>query len=134
MIDLQHGVCCIVERGGRYLLGRRTGAHGAGSWAFPGGKIDPGEDLAGSAVRELAEETGLSADPASAELVAETIDHFPEGVSFHTYFLRLKASGQPVILEPEKCLAWEWFSWEELPRPLFLSIENLRAQGFRPRT
>jgi 8-oxo-dGTP diphosphatase len=45
----------------RYLLIRRRQAPYAGKWALVGGKIDFGETLAGAAVREVEEETGLGA-------------------------------------------------------------------------
>jgi 8-oxo-dGTP diphosphatase len=35
-------------------------------------------------------------------------------------------------MEPEKCEGWEWFEWDQLPRPLFLPIENLLKQSFDP--
>jgi len=44
-----------------FLLTRRAPrlrAH-AGQWALPGGRVDVGEDAAGAALRELAEEVGL---------------------------------------------------------------------------
>ena len=41
----------------------------AGQVAFPGGRIDPGEDAVAAALREAWEELGL--DPSTAEVVAE---------------------------------------------------------------
>jgi 8-oxo-dGTP pyrophosphatase MutT (NUDIX family) len=59
---------CVMSRpGGDTLLitrrapGLRTHA---GQWALPGGRRDPGESLAGTALRELREETAVQAGPA----------------------------------------------------------------------
>src|ERR1044072_7095728 len=41
----------------------------AGQVAFPGGRIDPGEDAVGAALREAFEELGL--DPKAVEIVGE---------------------------------------------------------------
>ncbi|GAA2717956.1 NUDIX domain-containing protein [Micromonospora olivasterospora] len=47
--------------GHRYvLMVERGDGHG---WALPGGYVDPGEDPTDAAVRELAEETGLTVNP-----------------------------------------------------------------------
>ena len=44
---------------GRVLAARRAfPSHLAGLWEFPGGKVEPGEDPAATAVREIAEELG----------------------------------------------------------------------------
>ena len=54
---------CMVEREDCVLVQHRVRSSWQGS-AFPGGHVDPGESVAESMVRELREETGLTAPPA----------------------------------------------------------------------
>jgi ADP-ribose pyrophosphatase YjhB (NUDIX family) len=49
----------VVDDAGRILMIRRTDN---GNWAIPGGAIDLGESLVGAAVRETAEETGITCE------------------------------------------------------------------------
>ena len=46
------------------VLKRAARGLNAGQWALPGGKLEPGEDAVAGALRELAEEAGIRADPA----------------------------------------------------------------------
>ena len=55
------GVSLIVRQGDAVLLVRRGKAPFAGTWAFPGGSVEPGETTEAAARRELLEETGLTA-------------------------------------------------------------------------
>ena len=72
-----------MTRDGRLLLGLRTGAHGAATWAPPGGKPDAGEPPEAAAARELEEETGLVAT--RVRPVAWTSDVFvAEGLHYVT--------------------------------------------------
>jgi 8-oxo-dGTP diphosphatase len=125
------GVSAIVIRAGAVLMGRRRGAHGAGSFAFPGGKPDPGEPPADTVRRELREETGLVAR--SIRPVAWTSDVFPEaGLHFITLHHLVDADGEPEVREPDKVDAWAWHPWDALPDPLFAPAASLIARGWRP--
>ena len=54
------GVVCL--RGGDVLLIRRGRAPRLGEWSLPGGRVEPGERTVETALRELMEETGVSAE------------------------------------------------------------------------
>jgi len=127
------GVAVIVRRDGKILLGHRLStSHGSGTWQFPGGHLEMFEDVDGCAMREVAEETGLrvtnlTRGPFTNDLFAA------EGRHYVTLYVIADATeGEPVVREPEKCAEWRWCEWNALPAPLFLPIENLKAQGYRP--
>jgi 8-oxo-dGTP diphosphatase len=54
------GVVCL--RGDEVLLIRRGRPPRAGQWSLPGGRIEPGERAIEAGLRELMEETGVSAE------------------------------------------------------------------------
>ncbi|WP_269084778.1 NUDIX hydrolase [Streptacidiphilus anmyonensis] len=74
-------VCVLPSPTGPQLLMIKRAAKGrnAGQWALPGGRVEPGEGSAETALRELAEETGVEA-PASA--VAGLLDDYVAGTGF----------------------------------------------------
>lgn len=125
------GLGVLLVRGGKVLLGQRRGSHGAGRWALPGGHLEFGERWEDCARREVLEETGLRVERLSFAAVTNDIMH-EEGKHYITIFLRADDfEGEPEAKEPEKCERWEWCSWDALPSPRFLPLENLLAQGYR---
>ncbi|KZN40993.1 hypothetical protein N474_11605 [Pseudoalteromonas luteoviolacea CPMOR-2] len=119
------GVGVILIRDGKILLGERQGAHGENTWATPGGHLEMGESVESCAKREVLEETGLHIS--ALHKVGFTNDIFDrENKHYITLFMAADCPvGEAVIMEPEKCKAWQWFSLDALPKPLFLSMENL---------
>jgi len=100
--------------------------------AFPGGHLELNESIEDCVKREVFEETGLSIN--NIQHIAYTNDIFTqEQKHYVTLFVAAQyVSGKLEIKEPEKCEKWDWFSWNEFPEPLFLSLKNFVDQGFNP--
>ncbi|MFI1798817.1 bifunctional class I SAM-dependent methyltransferase/NUDIX hydrolase [Streptomyces sp. NPDC020379] len=119
------GVCVIVtDDAGRVLLG----LHRSGVWECPGGKVDPGESIEETAVRELKEETSLSARAEDVEVVALLLDEVGGTNRVTAVAVVAAHTGSPVAAEPELVGRWEWAELNTLPSPLFVpSAQGLRA-------
>lgn len=123
------GVGMVVHRYGKILMGLRKGSHGAGTWSFPGGHMEFGEQPVQTAQRELYEETGLCCSQSDIRTLAvcpyvSTV--FKEGKHHITLFFEAYlALGEPELREPTKCERWEWVSAQSPPLPLFGDIEHV---------
>ena len=128
------GLALIIRNNGKVLLQKRKGSHSSGTWAFPGGHLELWESVEGCALRELKEEAGDELIVKDIKTLHFTNDMFKEDRKhFITLFLVCDyVSGNPKIAEPEKCEGWEWHSWESLPKPLMLPIENMIQEGLNP--
>lgn len=70
-------VAALVWRDGRLLVTQRpAGSHLAGTWEFPGGKIEPGESAAEALAREVMEEVELVIEVGA--LRHELVHAYPE--------------------------------------------------------
>jgi 8-oxo-dGTP diphosphatase len=126
------GVGVIIRRDNKVLLGKRKGAHGVGTWSFPGGKLDLWETPEECAVREVDEETGLKIKNLKKSIY--TNDVFREvGKHYVTLFFTADYNGgEAELREPDRCEGWDWFEWNKLPGPLFAPIENYLKQAHSP--
>jgi len=89
----------IICRNGTVLVAQRpvSGLLG-GMWEFPGGKLLPGEDLAGCLQREIREELGVSVMIGERVGVYQhTYTHFR--VTLHAFLCSLVSAGDPQPLQ-----------------------------------
>ena len=119
------GVAVIIERDEKVLLVKRKNAHGAGTWAVPGGHLEFGETAEECAVRETREEVGVAIS--GIRFAALTNDIFPEeGKHYITIWMQAASSdGEPCIAARREVGDVGWFNWKDLPAPLFLPLQNL---------
>ncbi|MEU8350251.1 NUDIX domain-containing protein [Streptomyces sp. NPDC048845] len=101
------------------LLQRSQNAKFAqGMWDLPVGKSEPGEPITETAVRELYEETGLTAKPESLKIAH--IIHGGWGVEAPNGFLTVvfaahEWTGEPENREPSKHAQVRWVDTDAIP-------------------
>jgi dATP pyrophosphohydrolase len=101
-----------------------------GYWQSVTGSQEAGENLRATALRELAEETGIVAEADDLidwrlsnrfEIFAEWRDRYPAGVTHnteHVFSLRVPA-GTPARIAPGEHRAARWLPWREAARQCF---------------
>lgn len=99
-----------------FLIGKRLGSHGAGTYALPGGHLEFGETPEDCAVREILEETGLKVKnvrflTATNDILKKDKKHY---ITMFMVCERFNEKDEAQVTEPDKCEGWEWSSWEEL--------------------
>lgn len=106
---------CRITRDGRVLFLRRApGVFLAGRWELPGGTVEPGEPSEETAVREVAEETGLTVR-VTGEL---SRDSWPDvtgrPLEIHAFVYAAEETGfAEVVLNPEEHDDFAWLTAAE---------------------
>lgn len=96
-LDVVPAASVLLFRGDTVLLVKRRHGHNANLWSAPGGHVEEGETPAKAAIRELAEETGLSVNQLHQlsihEVAVPTDRALPERIYRITVFTGLAEPG-----------------------------------------
>ena len=104
----------ILQRDGRFLLIRRINPPSADLFAFPGGRAEPGESPADTALREFLEETGIPVrDPqlfATYDIRAEKDD----GRDFFLSVFTVQADADLEAIAADDAADAGWYTADEI--------------------
>lgn len=91
-------VAAMICRGENFLICRRPeGKSRAMLWEYPGGKVEPGEDLETALIRECREELNLDLKP--EKLLYEMSHEYPEMTIHLSLFQASAGEQEPQLLE-----------------------------------
>jgi 8-oxo-dGTP diphosphatase len=107
----------VLNDKNQVLFQKRSGSHGANTWAIPGGHLEWQESFLENAIRETKEETDLNVK--EVEVVGVTNDIFKkEQKHYVTIYMRvIKWGGEPKIMEPDRCLEMKWIDLAHTQTP-----------------
>ena len=141
----------LVNSEGKAFVGKRIDNKEGDWWQMPQGGVDPGEDLADAALRELAEETGITGDQVSLigrlpeamrydlpeELIGTLWNGQYRGQEQVWFLARFAGNDDDLDLEahdtPEFC-EYRWVDPEQLPElivPFKKRVYRAVVDGFR---
>lgn len=103
---------CFLLAGERILLGMKKRGLGVGKWNGFGGKVERGEDVVQTAVRELHEEAGITVVAADLTQVAWLTFHMPTWTMLVHVFVARQWQGEP--RESEE-MEPRWFDVTAIP-------------------
>lgn len=101
----------ITNNRNEILLLRRRGK---AKWERPGGRVEVGEMISETLIREVREETGLEAELKELVLFQE-ITGYDQGEHWIDFCYHAVARGEPRVMEPEVHEEVRWFGFDQLP-------------------
>jgi 8-oxo-dGTP diphosphatase len=112
------GIGVIILKDGKFLIQRRKGSHGLGTWSIPGGHLEFGESFAETAEREVLEETGVKIKNVRFGAITNDILTQDDKHYVSIWLISEYESGTARIMEPDKCDGMLWCTLTTLPNPL----------------
>ncbi len=138
---MRDGTLCFLTRGNPptdILLGFKKAGFGAGKYAGIGGKVEPGETVTITAIRELEEETGIQVSEKDLQRVGHLTFLFPANPAWsQVVHVFLAATWNGDAVESEEMMP-AWFKVDDIPfermwqdnihwLPRILAGERIRA-------
>jgi mutator protein MutT len=104
-------VSCFVEYNGQILLLHRQDHKPQGNtWGVPAGKVDDGETIGQTMVREIQEETGFELPPAQLSYFGRVYVKYPDyDFIYHMFHAKLD-HGQKVAINHQEHKAFKWIT------------------------
>lgn len=106
----------ILERNGCFLLIRRKNPPMADLFAFPGGRAEPGETPAETAVREFFEETGIRARNPILFTTYDLKSEKDGGTHFFLSVFRIEADPDVEAVAADDAADPGWYTAQEIRR------------------
>jgi 8-oxo-dGTP diphosphatase len=127
------GTAVWIRRDGKIMLAKRAleKKAGAGMWCPPGGHVEMFETIEDCAIRETREEAGIEIQKVRLMTFLED-PYRKDGTHYVTFhFVADWKLGEPRP-QPGESEEWHWFTWSELPQPLFKPAQDLLDAGINP--
>ena len=102
----------------------------SGTWEFPGGGVNFNEALVEAITREIKEEYDFEIQVMELLQVADHIIREEKQHWVSPTFLCKVVSGEPKIMEPEKCAAIGWYDIDEMKKITLSIITQSDIQVF----
>ncbi len=110
---MKKATICFCIQDDRVLLGMKKESFGAGKWNGFGGKVEPDESPLAAAVRELYEESGLTASEQDLKQVALVRFYFDKEPKFECHvYLTHAWQNEPIETQEMRP---QWFPLNALP-------------------
>jgi 8-oxo-dGTP diphosphatase len=110
----------------KILLIKRNTLPFKGYWALPGGRMDPGENIEQTVIREVKEETGL--DVSILKRVGEYVEKGEKDDVEYEYYptcFVVKPVGGEIKMQDSEIQEIKKFSLNTLPKPLAFEHEKM---------